>query len=154
MLLKNRLAICGIEAGCHHFGAQRREKGAPRVRSGFTIIELLVIMIISVILAALLLPATARARGESQSVVCRSNLRQLGTALRMYLDDSDGVYPYSSSFPATNPEGISHWFDALALNIPNAKWGEGVFKCPVYRGVAFAGEAQLNSQGQLSPLIS
>ena len=154
MLLKNRLAICGIEAGCHHFGAQRREKGAPRVRSGFTIIELLGIMIISVILAALLLPATARARGESQSVVCRSNLRQLGTALRMYLDDSDGVYPYSSSFPAPNPEGISHWFDALALNIPNAKWGEGVFKCPVYRGVAFAGEAQLNSQGQLSPLIS
>ena len=154
MLLKNRLAICGIEAGCHHFGAQRREKGAPRVRSGFTIIELLVIIIIIVILAALLLPAMARAGGESQSVVCRSNLRQLGTALRMYLDDSDGVYPYSSSFPATNPEGISHWFDALALNIPNAKWGEGVFKCPVYRGVAFAGEAQLNSQGQLSAVYA
>jgi prepilin-type N-terminal cleavage/methylation domain-containing protein len=125
-------------------------RAIPGRRSGFTLIELLVVIAIIAILAALLLPAMARARGESQSAVCRSNLHQLGAALRMYLDDSAGVYPYASSLPATNPRGISYWFDALALNIPNAKWGEGVFKCPAYRGVAFAGEAKLNNQGQLS----
>ena len=96
----------------------------------------------------------AHTRGESQGVVCRNNLRQLGTALRIYLDDSDGVYPYSSSFPATSPKGISYWFDALALNIPHAKWGEGVFKCPAYRGVAFEGGAQLNNQSRLSTIYA
>ena len=82
---------------------------------------------IIVVLLALLLPVMARASVESQSVVCKSNLRQLGTALRMYFGDSDGFYPYSASFPASNPKGVSHWFDALALNIPRANWGEGVF---------------------------
>jgi len=126
MLLMDRPAVRRGEMGCHHVGFQRRGKGVRCGPSGFTLLELLVVIAIIVILAALLLPAMARIRGESQSVVCKSNLRQLGAALRMYLDDSTGVYPYSSSFPATNPKGISYWFDALALNIPNAEWGEGV----------------------------
>jgi prepilin-type processing-associated H-X9-DG protein len=57
----------------------------------------------------------------------------------LYLDDYRGVYPYQQCFPTVNPKGIDFWFDALSRTLPNAKWGEGVFKCPVYTGLAYEG---------------
>jgi prepilin-type N-terminal cleavage/methylation domain-containing protein len=117
-------------------------------RNGFTIIELLVVIAIIAVLAALLLPALSRAQGKSQSTVCQNNLRQLGIGLRLYLNDSDGVYPYVVNVPASNPRHLSYWFDALALTIPNAKWGDGVFKCPAYQGAFYEGESRVDNQGQ------
>ena len=58
--------------------------------SGFTLFELLVVVAIITILAAMLLPAMARAKEKARQVSCFSNLRQVAVAARLYMDDYNG----------------------------------------------------------------
>jgi prepilin-type N-terminal cleavage/methylation domain-containing protein len=67
-----------------NFHFQRRK---ARCAKAFTLIELLVVIAIIAILAALLLPALARAKAEAKRIQCVNNLRQMGLALHMYVDD-------------------------------------------------------------------
>jgi prepilin-type N-terminal cleavage/methylation domain-containing protein len=60
---------------------------------GFTLIELLVVIAIIAILAAMLLPALARAKEEGKSIACLNNLHQLSLAAQMYVDDNQGTFP-------------------------------------------------------------
>ena len=70
-----------------------QHSNTPTLRA-FTLIELLVVVAIIAILAAMLLPALNRAKESARSADCVSRVRQIGLAVIMYADDSNGYPPY------------------------------------------------------------
>jgi prepilin-type N-terminal cleavage/methylation domain-containing protein/prepilin-type processing-associated H-X9-DG protein len=62
-------------------------------RTGFTLIELLVVIAIIAILAAILFPVFAQAREQARKAACLSNLKQMGLALTLYVQDYDETFP-------------------------------------------------------------
>lgn len=63
-------------------------------RTGFTLIELLVVIAIIAILAAMLMPVFAKAREKGRTAVCQSHQKELLLALKMYIEDYDGMMPF------------------------------------------------------------
>ena len=78
-------------------------------RRGFTLIELLVVIAIIAILAAILFPVFAKAREKARQASCQSNLKQLGIAELMYLQDYDerfsNLYQYQGATEQWHPDG-------------------------------------------------
>src|SRR5579871_3249948 len=68
-----------------------------RQPQGFTLIELLVVIAIIAILAAILFPVFAKARENARRTACISNVKQLGLAWMMYVQDNDETFPPSNS---------------------------------------------------------
>src|SRR5437588_625867 len=81
--------------------------GFSRRKSAFTLIELLVVIAIIAILASLLFPAFAQARESARQIVCASNIRQLGMAMRMYVTDNDEQWFPARSVGEDVPPGFS-----------------------------------------------
>ena len=74
---------------------------------GFTLIELLVVIAIIAILAAILFPVFAQASEQARKTTCTSNMRQVGMALNMYVQDYDERLPaqHPNNWPVAGPKG-------------------------------------------------
>ena len=121
-------------------------------RRAFTLIELLVVIAIIALLMAILVPALEAARLRAQDLLCTSNIRQVGLALFLYLDDNDGVMPWVGDDRLDRKCNRFLWFQPgtktlMPVNDGDTYWGVNfydyvrnpdIFGCPAFRDVAAA----------------
>src|SRR3569833_3248874 len=140
--------------------------------SAFTLSELIIVLAVVGILAAILLPAFQKSREQSRMVACLSNERQIGTAMLQYTQDNDNYYP-PSSYGNGGWAIKNRWYDMVGPYIPQNKgvasfnshqYGQGgVWHCPAFPssqngeyGVhEFACPGAINGNGGLAtPIIN
>lgn len=95
-----------------------------RKSSAFTLIELLVVIAIIGLLASMLFPAIGKAKSQGDATFCANNAREVGLAVSMFADDTDG------SFPGSEHQGIANsWISSLRAHGGT----KGVYRCPTDR---------------------
>ena len=102
-----------------------KDRRMLRTPSAFTLIELLVVIAIIAIMAAILFPVFSQAREAGRKTVCISNVRQLGMATLLYLQDYDESFPMASSVDPSTFIATSE-FDAVLPYIKNTQ----IAPCP------------------------
>ena len=100
----------------HKRVTQPAPRHAAPHNAGFTLIELLVVITIISILAALLLPALARAREQANRVACGSNMKQLGLVFLMFADEHGGQLPPGAPNEYWGEEWVNYTYDNVDLS--------------------------------------
>ncbi len=115
-----------------HFAFWLGQRGISRAgkqRAGFSLIELLVVIAIIAILASLLLPSLARAKGSAHLAKCASNLRQISLACSMYVGDFNAYPPFAEVIAEPSETNLHTWPEKMAPYIA-ATWADPVYRCP------------------------
>ncbi|MFI4912330.1 MAG: prepilin-type N-terminal cleavage/methylation domain-containing protein [Sedimentisphaeraceae bacterium JB056] len=103
-------------------------------KRGFTLVELLVVISIIALLMSILIPSLAKARESAKSVICKSNLKQLGSSIYLYVADNEGYLPIAA-FVDSAKEGMSyqwtHWYNLISPYFGEIERGKAsVLLCP------------------------
>ncbi len=99
--------------------------------SGFTLVELLVVISVISLLMGILVPALGKAKAKAYRTSCQSNLRQIGVAFRAYLDDNRDIMPPACEYPSliSDPNDLGYRPPITQFLLPLLQEKE-VFKCP------------------------
>lgn len=125
-------------------------RGTPLARRAFTVIELLVVIAIIGLLAALLLPTLGKVHEQGRSTACLSNLRQLGIAIQLWVEENENRMPviYDVATNGSSPTNLT-----MAIVLSNQLGNPRVLQCPsdraglfVQTGSSYSWNTLLNGQ--------
>lgn len=119
----------------------------------FTLIELLVVIAIIGLLAAMLMPTLGRAKESGRATACLSNLRQIGIALQLYVQENNNRLPVMRDRPLGTNTPPTNAFPSVELVLSNELGNVKVLRCPSDReqlyeqtGSSYSWNSLLNGQ--------
>lgn len=102
-----------------------------KLKKGFTLVELLVVISIIALLLSILMPSLGKARESARGVVCGSNLRNIGMAVVMYIENNKNTLPYAAR---QEKRGFERWYVEALYDYIGAARGEekskNIYICP------------------------